>query len=178
MVISKSQVTPHYVRSPSESRYVCDNNCPQWIAVSKHNHELIGFLDWYVISGHTPNLSFIAFSGLPRGRGQKGGRPQRQRTTTDLPLPDNYSVRPGLVSEVGSIEQPLLGHNSRVVQCRDPVQSHIKVTQAPQVNVSGVHHPVSETHPAWQGCSELFVGYQRMPHATVQPPTYPLQTLT
>ena len=197
MVISKSQVTPHHVRSPSDNQYVCDNSCPQWvssqicshtIAVSEHKDELIGFLDWYVRSGHTPNLSSIAFSGLPKGRGQKGGRPKRQRTRTDIPLPDNYSVRPGLMSAQGSIEQPLLGH-SRVVRHRDQVQSNIKVTQAPQVNVSGIHHPVSvsiEAHPALQGCSESFVGYQRvpyaqpyLPHATVQPPTYPpIQTPT
>ena len=142
---------------------------PQWvssqigshtIAVSEHNDELIGFLDWYVRSGHTPNLSSIAFSGLPKGRGHKGGRPKRQRTRTDLPLPDNYSVRPGLMFAQGSIEQPLLGH-ARVVRHRDQVQSNIKVTQAPQVNVSGIHHPVSvsiETHQHYRAAlSHLLV---------------------
>ena len=64
----------------------CDNNCPQWmssqicshmIAVAEQNGELFKFLEWYVTLGKGSNLSSLTLSGLPKGRGQKGGRPKR-----------------------------------------------------------------------------------------------------
>ena len=106
MVISHSQVAPHHVRSCSDGRYLCDSNYPQWmssqvcshtLAVAEQNGEL-KFLQWYVKLGQGPNLSSIALSGLPKGRGQKGGRPKRQRARSSNPVPDNYTLRPGLAS--------------------------------------------------------------------------------
>ena len=42
-------------------------------------------------------------SGLPRGRGKKGGKPKQQRAKqTKLP-PDNYVLRPGLLPIGGRI---------------------------------------------------------------------------
>jgi len=107
MVISHSQVAPHHVRSCSDGRYLCDSNCPQWmssqvcshtLAVAEQNGELLKFLQWYVKLGQGPNLSSIALSGLPKGRGQKGGRPKRLRARSSNPFPDNYTLRPGLAS--------------------------------------------------------------------------------
>jgi len=105
MVISHSQVAPHHVRSCSDGRYLCDSNCLQWmssqvcshtLAVAEQNGELLKFLQWYVKLGQGPNFSSIALSGLPKGRGQKGGRPKRQRAKSSNPVPDNYTLRPGL----------------------------------------------------------------------------------
>ena len=78
MVISYSQDTPHHVRSRLDGQYVCDSRCPQWmssqiyshtLAVAERNCELMTFLQWYIKSGKTPNISTLALSGLPRGRG-------------------------------------------------------------------------------------------------------------
>ena len=123
MVVSRSQDIPHHIRSRADGQYLCDSNCPQWmlsqicshtLAVAEQNSELLKFLDWYVRLSQGPNLSSLALSGLPKGRGQKGGKPKRQRSRSTTPAPNNYSFRPGLVSirataESGSVAQaPLL----------------------------------------------------------------------
>ena len=65
-------------------------------AVAERNCELMTFLQWYIKSGTTPNISTLALSGLPRGRGQKGGKPKRQRSKITSSAPDNFTLRPGL----------------------------------------------------------------------------------
>lgn len=54
------------------------------------------FLQWYVRCAGGPNVSVLAMSGLPRGRGRKGEKPKCQRPKHQTPLPDTYSLRPGL----------------------------------------------------------------------------------
>ena len=109
-------------------------------------------------------------SGMPRGRGQKGGRPKRQRTRMNLPPPDNYASHPSFLSEPANNGAPAVD-NSRGVQHSDQVQSNVTITQSPQVTVTGVHHPLSlsmETHPALLGPSCSFIGSSHSP--TYQPP--------
>ena len=107
MVISYSQVAPHLVQCKSNGKYVCDNNCQQWassqicshvLATAECNNELRCFLEWYTMYAENPNISTLALSGLPRGRGRKGGRAKRQRNRNSHPLVDNVTVRPGMQS--------------------------------------------------------------------------------
>ena len=44
------------------------------IAAAEQNEELLIFCEWYVKLGQAQNLSSLALSGLPKGRGQKGER--------------------------------------------------------------------------------------------------------
>jgi hypothetical protein len=90
-----------------------------------------------------PNLST---SGLPKGRGQKGGRPKRQRSRSTTPAPDNYSIRPGLVSITGTA-----GSGS--------------ITQAP---VSSSQQPVSVTLYACSATSSVPV-FQHPPRGVNTP---------
>ena len=138
MVLSRSQVVPHHIHDCFDGQHLCDNNCPQWmsnqicshtIAVAEQNSELLKFLEWYVKLGQGPNLSFLGLSGLPKGRGQKGGRPKRQRARSTTPAPDNYSLRPGLVSIKATAESG-------------------SITQAPLLEVSGYQQPVSVSRSA------------------------------
>ena len=95
MVLSYSQATPHHVQTKSDGQYVCDSACLQWtssqicshtIAAAESNGELASFLQWYTKCAESPNISTLAMSGLPRGRGKKGGKPKRQRAKqTRLP---------------------------------------------------------------------------------------------
>ena len=140
MVVSRSQDVPHHIRCHSDGQYLCDNHCPQWmssqvcshtLAVAEQNNELLKFLEWYVKHGKGPNLSSLALSGLPKGRGQKGGRPKRQRARSSTPAPDNYSFRPGLVSSTAVAESG-------------------SITQSPVLQFSGHQQPVSvslSAHP-------------------------------
>ena len=107
MVISYSQSAPHHVQSKSGGQYICDANCPQWLSsqvcshtltTAEHNGDLAAFLQWFTQFARTPNISALAMSGLPRGRGRKGGKPKQQCNRKQLPPPDNYSCRLGLLS--------------------------------------------------------------------------------
>ena len=62
---------------------MCDTPCLQWsssqicshtLAASECNQEMAAFLEWYTKFVESPNISKLAMSGLPRGRGRKGGR--------------------------------------------------------------------------------------------------------
>lgn len=78
MVISYSHATPHYVQCKSDGQYMCDTPCLQWsssqicshtLAASECNQEMAAFLEWYTKFVESPNISKLAMSGLPRGRG-------------------------------------------------------------------------------------------------------------
>ena len=173
MVLSRSQDMPHHVRCHTDGQYLCDSNCPQWmssqicshtIAAAEQNQELLEFLEWYVKLGQAPNLSSLALSGLPKGRGQKGGRAKRQRSRSTTPGPDNYSLRPGLVSitaaaESGSVTQvPFL----QVSSCQQPVSVSLSANpvtvsmpvlqHAPQSSLSSTqgHHTAMLHHHSGQ----------------------------
>ena len=105
MVLSYSQVAPHLIQAKSDEQYICDSNCQQWIssqlcshtlAVAERNDDLSFFLQWYTTHAKRPNISTLAMSNLPRGRGRKGGRAKRQRNRSYNPPIDNVTVRPGL----------------------------------------------------------------------------------
>lgn len=106
MVLSYSQVAPHLIQAKSNGQYICDSNCQQWIssqlcshtlAVAERNGDLSSFLQWYTTYAESPNISTLAMSNLPRGRGRKGGRAKRQRNRSYNPPPiDNVAVRPGM----------------------------------------------------------------------------------
>ena len=89
MVASKSSKIPHFVCAGSNGEYCCDGNCLQWkssricshiVSVAEKNHELRKFLLWYNGTGQEPNITLLAMSGLPAGRGRKGGVPKRKRS--------------------------------------------------------------------------------------------------
>lgn len=62
------------------------------ITAAPGNGELMNFLQWYIKSGQTTNISALALSGLPCSK------PKRQRSKVPPTAPDNYVIRPGLVS--------------------------------------------------------------------------------
>ena len=97
MVASKSSKVPHFVCAGSNGKYTCDNNCLQWkssgicshiISVAEKNCELSAFLQWYNGTNQEPNITTLAMSGLPAGRGRKGGVPKRKRSTGSKKTPE------------------------------------------------------------------------------------------
>ena len=92
MVASKSSNAPHLVRSTADGQYSCDHGCLPWksskicahtVAVAEKNGELLTFLQWYIRTNQEPNITSLAMSGLPSGRGRKGGVPKRKRSVAD-----------------------------------------------------------------------------------------------
>ena len=97
MVTSRSGSFPHLVQVNSPGQYICDKNCLQSMSSQICAHTLVSaevngelhlFLQWYNMNSPQPNISSLAMTGLPRGRGRKGGIPKRTRskviTSTDV----------------------------------------------------------------------------------------------
>ena len=116
MVMSYSSSMPHLVQRSSNGQYKCDEKCISWIsskicshsiAVAEVNGDLCSFLQWYNTSGTEPNITALAMSGLPSGRGRKGGVPRRKRTQKkDVPV-EHVTLRQATVSSAnGSYKSP------------------------------------------------------------------------
>ena len=89
MVASRSSNIPHFVSAGANGQYSCDNNCLQWkssricshtLAVAEKNSDLLVFLQWYNSTNQEPNITTRGMSGLPAGRGRKGGIPRRKKS--------------------------------------------------------------------------------------------------
>ena len=103
MVISYSSSVPHMVTKGQKGQYRCDSNCLNWtssaicshtLAVAQLNNELIPFVQWYNTSGNMPNITSLAMSGLPSGRGRKGGVAKRTRDHQEKKTPELSVPRP------------------------------------------------------------------------------------
>ena len=116
MVISYSSPVPHMVSKGREGQYKCDSNCLNWatsgicshsLVVAQLNNDLPAFLQWYNASSDHPNISSLAMSGLPSGRGRKGGVAKRVRDRQVKKTPE-ISVPRTVFQAVASTD----GHSS------------------------------------------------------------------
>ena len=99
----------------------------------------MNFLQWYNKSGQNPNISALGFSGLPRGRGQKGGKPKRQRSKVPPITPENYTpCRIGFNFKSG---YAVMSSIVQVSEHHQPLNVSTTISVLPEtshVNVSGV----------------------------------------
>ena len=102
-VMSYHSDAPHIVRPKGNGQYVCDSNCPQWmsskicshtVAVAQLNNSLREFLDWFVSSSPQPNITALAMSGMPSGRGRKKNQVPRSRVKVRTAAPDTIVSSP------------------------------------------------------------------------------------
>ena len=86
MVKSNSGPRPHIVTARKTGQYVCE--CPNWkslricshsVAAAEDNGDLSTYVSWLKKAKQSPNLTKLALSQMPKGRGQKGGMPPRKR---------------------------------------------------------------------------------------------------
>ena len=113
LVASFSSQSPHFVTTDDKepAKYICDGNCPIFhgfsicahvVAAAHHNRQLELFIQWYVETNCSPNLTGICSEGLPQGAGRKGGVPKRKRTKKPAKVETrskrtNVSVQPTAV---------------------------------------------------------------------------------
>ena len=62
--------------------------CSSW----KKNNDLLVFLQWYNSTNQEPNITTLGMSGLPAGRGRKGGIPRRKRSAAARRQPPEIVV--------------------------------------------------------------------------------------
>ena len=96
---------PHFVSARAGGQYSYDNSCLQWkssgicshvVSVAEKNHELFEFLEWYNTNQQEPNITTLAMSGLPAGRGRKGGISKRKRCASSRKAPETIVSRPAI----------------------------------------------------------------------------------
>ena len=87
-VLSYSGKRPHLVLPKKGGSFVCDQDCSNWralhicahsVAVANLCSKLPEFIAWLKKSKKTPNLTNMAETTMPKGRGQKGTRCPRKR---------------------------------------------------------------------------------------------------
>ena len=116
-VLSYHSDTPHIVRPKGNTHYICDSNCAQWssskicshtVAVANYNDSLPQFLEWYVSSASQPNITTLAMSGMPPGRGRKKNQITRKRVKRHSVSPDTIiSSPPSLLCSRNQPRTPL-----------------------------------------------------------------------
>lgn len=92
MVRSYSGPRPHLVTRKRSGQYSCDNVCPNWrslgvcahsVAAAEDNRELQLFVKWFSKSKKIPNITKLATTEMPAGRGHKGGKaPPKKKMKT------------------------------------------------------------------------------------------------
>ena len=91
MVLSFSSKMPHMVVPTKGSGFSCDNNCSNWksiglcshsVAVAESNGKLEEFIMGVKRKKKIPNMTALATSTMPKGRGRKGSIPPHTRKST------------------------------------------------------------------------------------------------
>ena len=81
VVKSFSGSRPHFIAVKKNGQFNCDNECGNWrslgicahsVAASEKSGKLKQFIEWYKKSKKTPNLTKLATTKMPAGRGRKG----------------------------------------------------------------------------------------------------------
>ena len=82
-VMSYSGKRPHLVSAKKTGQYVCDKACGNWnslnlcshtVAVAETNGELRNFVSWLTKAKKKPSVTKLVVTGMPSGRGRKGGK--------------------------------------------------------------------------------------------------------
>ncbi len=87
-VLSYCNSRPHLVVPSKNSIYSCDFECPKWkglgicahsVAVAEINGKLPDYIEKVRKKKQTPNITKLAKSTMPKGRGRKGSQQPRKR---------------------------------------------------------------------------------------------------
>ena len=131
MVKSYSGSRPHLVTCKRSGQYACDNKCPNWrslgicahsVAAAEDNHELLLFVRWFTKAKKVPNITKLATTEMPAGRGHKGSKaPPKKRPKVQPESRIPFSV-------VSGVQGKRSYHESRTLYLKPKLhQLHLKV---------------------------------------------------
>jgi len=177
MVISHSGKRPHLVLPKKKSGGLsCDDDCPQYksaklcshvVAAAQYNRELESFIASYLTMKTTPNLTKLATSTMPKGRGRKGRKTPTKRKAI-IPIQDRIELNPITSGKDASLNAS--------VQIQVSASSDAEVSVSPVYNTPTVYgQSVNSTpYPWYPFCSSpmLFPSlYPPMPTSAYVSPT-------
>ena len=106
VVKSYSESRPHLVTRKRSGQYTCDDKCPNWrslgicahsVAAAEDNHELLLFVRWFTKAKKVPNITKLATTEMPAGRGHKGSKaPPKKRPKVQPESRTPFSVVSGV----------------------------------------------------------------------------------
>lgn len=88
MVNSVSGPRPHLVVRKKGGQYGCDKSCPNWqslsicahaVAAAEDNGDLITYVSWFKKAKKSLNITKLATTNMPAGRGRKGSLPPAKK---------------------------------------------------------------------------------------------------
>ena len=103
MVISRSGKRPHLIFPKKKSGGLsCDDDCPQYksaklcshtVAAAEYNHQLDQFISSYGNIKKVPNITKLATTSMPKGRGRKGSKAPSKRRPP-VPIETRIELNP------------------------------------------------------------------------------------
>ena len=110
-VVSASGKRPHLVSVKKTGQYVCDKGCGNWnslticsrtVAVAEINGELSKYISWFVKAKKKPSVTKLVITGMPDGRGRKGGKVAQRKKMVTVTSRTPISVVSGTGSQVSN----------------------------------------------------------------------------
>lgn len=154
VVLSFSGSRHHLVSCKKTGQYTCDKACGNWnslgicshtVAVAEVNDDLSSFVSWYQKAKKQPSLTKLVLTGMPDGRGKKGGKSAHskkkiQKTVTRTPI----DVISSTAENIGTPSAPRSVHlpSSQSISATSVVPSH----PPPLVHITP-HSPAPTAEP-------------------------------
>ena len=164
-VKSSSGKRPHLVLSKTKGQYCCDGDCGNHrslgicshsVAVAEISGELHKFMDWFIKAKKRPNITNLVLTGMPSGRGRKGGVPPKKRKKS-IPATSRTSAASLLATscEDSSLLLPSVTTTATASSSQPVIVPTCSATSTSQMHAasnapccSGVSHQVRvPTHP-------------------------------
>ena len=124
------------------NRFICDSECCHFksigicshtVAVAELNGKLLEFVAFYKKTKRVPNLTSMATSGMPKGKGRKGSEPPRKRKRKET------------VESRVSLQIPEPSSNFQVASPLGSLQCSHDITISPQINITSSSFCTSAT---------------------------------
>ena len=159
MVLSRTGKRPHLVTPKKSGAFSCDDQCPQYqssklcshvVAVAEQAHRLSGLVSALQKEKNKgPNVSKLALTTMPRGRGRKGSRaPPKKRAAVDIQ--QRYEL-----SSIQSLQQATVGQ----VTCASFFPSSVGgvMYNVPSTTYPEPSHCYVPTRPAYTSPSSAYL---------------------
>ena len=162
IVKSHSGKRPHLVTPKRKGDgYVCDEECPQYksaklcshtLATAVVNDSLDSFISSYTRIKRAPNLTKLATSSMPRGRGCKGTKAPSKRKPT-VPVQSRFELNPATNLPSPSVQVGVSSSSNTSIAIAPPCWSDCTQFGAPPTqifdNSNESFFPTPPSMPTW-----------------------------
>ena len=156
-VLSYSGRKPHLVVPKKGGAFACDDECPNWKALSICSHsvavanlcgKLSEFVSWYKKNKRAPSLTKYAQATAPKGKGRKGSQcPRKRKGSVAI---ENTLENPAMVSAKETRTLQSVEQTPVPLTFQTTPMTHISNIQSPSVTQTNIQLPQHPHHPHYQ----------------------------